>query len=98
MMEIEESWDDDDYDYIEDDEYDDDEEYEDDFETETVPCPACGADVYEEAQQCPECGQYIDAADYRSGSAYVWQDRPTWWIIAGIVGILAVILGFILQF
>ena len=83
-MEIEESWGDewsdvdDDYDYVE----DDDEVY-------TVACPACGCDVYEDAEQCPHCREYITSSSLNSG--YVWRDRPVWWIVLGIAGILAVI-------
>lgn len=28
-------------------------------ESETITCPACGAEIYEQAQQCPFCGEYI---------------------------------------
>ena len=31
----------------------------DDEETATVPCPHCGADVYEWAERCPRCGDWI---------------------------------------
>lgn len=35
-------------------------EFEDDSErSETVVCPACGADVYEDAEKCPLCGDWI---------------------------------------
>lgn len=82
-MEVEESWDDD-----WDEEYADD-AYDDDDESYTVECPECGADVYEDAEQCPSCGQYI----IHSSLNYVWKDRPTWWIVLGFLGILAVILA-----
>jgi uncharacterized paraquat-inducible protein A len=35
----------------------------DDDEAETVPCPHCGAEVYENAEQCPRCGKYLSAED-----------------------------------
>ncbi len=31
----------------------------DDDENETVNCPECGEEVYEDSEQCPWCGQYI---------------------------------------
>ncbi len=31
----------------------------DDDESETLNCPECGEDVYEESNQCPACGLYI---------------------------------------
>lgn len=80
-MEIEETWDDE-YDEW-DDGYDEDEE-EDDY---TVECPECGADVYDDVDQCPACGNYI------VHSTSVWSGRPTWWIVLGILGILAMIFA-----
>jgi endogenous inhibitor of DNA gyrase (YacG/DUF329 family) len=28
-------------------------------DTDTVPCPQCGRDVYEDAERCPSCGLYL---------------------------------------
>ncbi len=72
------------------DEWSDGDYYDDDDSSDVVECPECGADVYEDAEQCPSCGQYII---HSSGSSYLWKDRPAWWIILGILGILAVIIG-----
>jgi len=72
------------------DELDDDEFPDDDFDddsTETVPCPHCGADVYEEAVQCPVCGTYIT---FRTG---VWAGRPGWWIVLAVLGLVATIFA-----
>ena len=81
-MAIEDSWDDewsdDDYDV---DSFDDD-------ESETVECPNCGADIYEDVDRCPVCGDFVVHS-----SAYVWQNRPTWWVVLGLIGILAVIVA-----
>lgn len=91
-MEIEESWDDEwsDVEYYDDD-YDDG--YDDD-EAETVACPACGVDVYEDAEQCPSCGEYITAA---SSTGYLWRDRPVWWVVLGAAGILAMLYVLVFQ-
>lgn len=70
------------------------EDHWDDDEAETIPCPACGEEVYEDADHCPYCGEYI----VHSGSGYVWKERPVWWIVLGILGILAVIWGLTMQF
>ena len=69
------------------DELDDSEfpEEEDDV-TSTVPCPECGAEVYEESVQCPVCGSYITHA------TDVWSGRPGWWMLLGVLGVLAAIL------
>ena len=72
-----------------DDEYDDEfpEADFDDELTETVPCPNCGIDVYEDAVQCPACGTYVThATDVLSG-------RPAWWILLGFLGVLATVLA-----
>ncbi len=53
--------------------------------SETVPCPACGASVYEDAIRCPVCGEYV------SHSAHWTAGRPWWWIALGIVGVVAVL-------
>ena len=54
-------------------------------------CPECGAEVYEDAERCPSCGSYI----ILSSSGSVWQGRPAWWIILGLLGIIAVILALV---
>ena len=62
----------------------------DDGETPTIDCPACGATVYEDAEQCPVCGEYI------TQSTSAWDGKPLWWIILGLLGIFAVLSVFIL--
>lgn len=57
---------------------------------ELVTCPHCGCDVYEEAEQCPHCGDYIV---HRSSS---WAGRPVWWIVVGLLGILATLIALTL--
>jgi hypothetical protein len=59
----------------------------DDEPTETVPCPECGAEVYEDAVQCPVCGSYI------THGAGAWSGRSLWWIILGLLGIVAAIVA-----
>ena len=54
--------------------------------TSTVPCPECGAEVYEDAVRCPACGNYITHA------TSVWSGRPGWWIVLGLLGVVAVIV------
>jgi hypothetical protein len=50
----------------------------DDDDAETVPCPHCRREVYEDAERCPNCGRYISAEDAPR------QAKP-WWIIVGVV-------------
>ena len=53
----------------------------DDDETLTRDCPRCGADVYEDAEQCPLCGTWLTA------NTSPWQGRAWWWVALGILGI-----------
>lgn len=77
------NWDDD-----SDPEFPDDWE-EDGGETLTRVCPHCSCDVYEDAEQCPLCGEWI------SRPLTAWEGRPTWWIILGLLGIGAVLFGWV---
>jgi len=74
------------FDEPDDDEYPDEDDLDDEL-TETVPCPECGAEIYEDAVQCPVCGAYVTA------ETGIWSGRPSWWILLGLAGILAVILA-----
>ncbi len=92
-----ESWDDD-KDSPDDFDEDFDEDFEDsdvedpsdedsgDDDSEVLPCPGCGFTVYEDSPWCPSCGQYVT---FPSGAAGVWSGRPTWWILLGILGVIA---------
>jgi hypothetical protein len=33
-----------------------------------VPCPECGATLYDDADHCPQCGYWITEADRRAAS------------------------------
>lgn len=76
----------------EDDDRIDDEEpwLEDQDEDSTVmPCPNCGAEVYDDAEWCPSCDRYITA------DTHPWAGRPWWWVGLGLAGIAAVLYLFI---
>ena len=72
-------------DELREDEFPDDDEFHDDL-SETVACTQCGAEVYEDAVRCPNCGNYM------TPDTNIWSGRPGWWIVLGLLGILAVIL------
>ena len=59
-----------------------------DDDAEVLPCPACGAEVYEEAERCPECDEYIVPGSGRN----VFLGRPLWWVILGLLGTIALIV------
>lgn len=71
------------------DERDDTDDPADDEVTDTVVCRHCGADVYEEADQCPVCGMYLLA------DTSPWSNKPAAWIALGLLGILATILALL---
>ncbi|HEV3168469.1 MAG TPA: zinc-ribbon domain-containing protein [Isosphaeraceae bacterium] len=50
-----------------------------------VPCPSCGAEVYDDAEQCPACGDHIVHPTNQ------WYGKPWWWVVLGLLGIAAVI-------
>lgn len=81
---LDESWDRPEDDLPDDDWNDDDEDDED--EDNTLPCPECGREVYDQADVCPWCGAFIiHSADNP------WAGRSWWWIALGLLGIAAVI-------
>jgi hypothetical protein len=50
-----------------------------DDDVEELTCPSCGASVYEEAQQCPHCGDWITPLSAAART-------PTWMrVVAGVV-------------
>jgi len=62
-------------------------DHEDEDCSETLPCPSCGVDIYEDAEQCPACGEYVAFA---SSALSGW---PWWFTGLGLIGILALILA-----
>ena len=65
-----------------------DREYPDieDDEEMTIPCPKCGAELFDD-DQCPSCGWYL-IHDTRA-----WSGKSIWWIALGLLGIIAVAFG-----
>jgi hypothetical protein len=41
-----------------------------------VPCPHCGAGVFEDAEQCPKCGAYLSREDAPTGNK-----SGAWWVL-----------------
>jgi hypothetical protein len=82
-------WSEDEDDELRDDEFSDEDTFDDDS-TATIPCPACGAEVYEDAPQCPQCGSYI------THDSHALSGRPLWWIILGALGVLATVVALVL--
>lgn len=76
-----------------DDDHDEDEGYEDagfensdEDEDTTLPCPACGETIYDDAERCPACGLYFSREHDRS------QFKKPTWIIATVLLCLLIVL------
>ena len=61
-----------------------------DDEADTLVCPACGSEVYEDAEQCPYCREYLT-----SPSTSVLADRPWWFVLLALLGMVAVIIALL---
>ena len=55
-----------------------------------VPCPHCGTDIYDEAEQCPACGQYLSREDEPA------RPKP-WWIVLGVAICLVIVILWMLS-
>jgi predicted nucleic acid-binding Zn ribbon protein len=75
------------------DEWDDDDDQDsDDGDNATVPCPRCGASIYEDTPRCPECGWYLTDADRARSTRPLWVivtalvclGMALWWALAGL--------------
>jgi len=55
-----------------------------------VPCSACGAQIYDDAVVCSECGEYVVA------DTSPWSGQSVWWIVLGVLGIFAVVVALAL--
>jgi len=63
-----------------------------DAESDTLPCPRCGAPVYEAAEKCPACGEWIIARlDASAGAGRLW-----WWVALAVAGAIAFVLFYAL--
>ena len=57
-----------------------------DDEDETVPCNHCGRAIYEGAEQCPYCGNYVSEEDEPR------QAKPLWIVVSAVICLAVVIL------
>jgi hypothetical protein len=74
-------------DEFEDDDDDDADSGSEADEERVVPCPNCGEEVFDDAEQCPACGHWM-VPDRSPMSG-----RPSWLLILGFGGaILAILL------
>lgn len=58
--------------------------YDDDWPT--VPCRYCRAEIAEESEQCPRCGQYLSNVDLPG------EPKSKFWIVMMILALVVVAL------
>ena len=73
----------------------DSDQFDDDFDSDdspadTIRCNNCRASIYEDSVRCPHCGWYV------TDETSVWSGRSGWWILVGLVGIVAAIVALVL--
>ena len=56
-----------------------------------LPCPSCGEPVYEEADVCPHCGDYITPGRRPAGA-----NVPRWMFVLGAVGVAATVAALLM--
>ena len=68
-----------------------DDEHADDYgdDESTIPCPHCGTDVFDDAEQCPSCGEWL-VGDRRPTTG-----RTGWFFLLGLVLAALVLLSWI---
>ncbi len=61
----------------------------DSLDDDTLPCPLCGVEVFQDAQKCPSCGGWITATlgTRRKGS----------WMLVAILVVALIVLAFWMQ-
>ncbi len=71
--------------------YADHQEFADDTDDDspTVECSKCGCDIYEDAAQCPLCGEWQEKGPRQT---HAWAKYPGWFILLGVLGIIGVIV------
>jgi zinc-ribbon domain len=80
-------WDDDESEWTPDEDNEDSEDWgNDDDDDNTVECPHCHAAVYEGAEQCPQCGNYLSEEDAPR------EVKPLWIIVGGLLCLAIVVL------
>ena len=54
----------------------------------TVDCPHCGQEIYESAEQCPQCRQYLSTEDAPPRTSH-----PAWVLITTLLLLAAMIIS-----
>ncbi len=74
-----------------------DDTLDDDVDASTIDCPYCSNAVYEDAERCPACGNYLspeDSDEYQTKQRY-FSKQPLWIIITAVVLIYAMLHAYL---
>jgi hypothetical protein len=71
------------------DDFDDEPDGDADVDDDVMPCPYCGAEIYEDAVRCPECDEYLSDAE-RTTTA-----QPRWVIATAVIVLAALLWAFL---
>ena len=63
-----------------------DDDYDDPEDDATQECPYCGREVYDDAVQCPQCGNYLSKEDAPRSR------MPLWIVLGFILAFLAMLI------
>jgi len=58
----------------------------------TIACPSCGADVFEDAEQCPSCGHWLTDAERQATPRYSRAVIVVFYL-AGVLAALGLVLA-----
>ncbi|MDP7163148.1 MAG: zinc ribbon domain-containing protein [Phycisphaerae bacterium] len=50
----------------------------------TVTCPFCGEEVYDDVDRCSACGHFLTQPKED------WSDKTWWWVLLGLAGLVAI--------
>jgi len=59
----------------------------------TISCPECGFELHEEVEMCSNCGYFLE-----DGSSHPLSGRPAWFVVLGILGVLATLAALLQLF
>ena len=80
----------DDTDELDDREYPDPDHADEPEPVHTAPCPFCREPVYDDAERCPHCHNYL----FYEGAP---PSQKPWWLVGGVTACLLVVLYWILH-
>jgi predicted amidophosphoribosyltransferase len=73
---------------------DDFDEYDEEPDYQTIICPECGKELYEDTDICPNCGMFIIQTEPKQ-NLFLYQLSPIWYMLA-MSGIVATIIALVL--